>query len=245
MPRYKLTIEYDGTPYNGWQTQPGLPTVQETLETALAQFADHPVETVCAGRTDAGVHARGQVVHVDFNSPRPDFNIIRGVNIYLLPHPVVVVAAQQVADDFNARFDAKMRSYQYRIVNRGARLTLDEQRAWYVFRPIDFDAMREAASYLIGDHDFSSFRSSACQAKSPQKTVENCDIVQQGDDVFINVSARSFMHNQVRIMAGSLMQVGTGRWKPEKIKEMLEARDRRAAGITAPAHGLYFMNVTY
>lgn len=245
MPRYKLTIEYDGTRYYGWQTQEGLPTVQETLENALAQFADHPVATMCAGRTDAGVHARGQVVHVDFESARKPFNIIRGVNIYLLPHPVVVVAAEEVADDFHARFMAKSRSYQYRIVHREGRLGLDELRAWHIYRPMDVDAMREAASYLLGEHDFNSFRSTECCAKSSIKSVEHIDIVQNGDDIFVNVTARSFMHNQVRIMVGSLAQVAIGKWKPEKIKEMLAAKDRRSAGITAPAHGLYFMKVEY
>lgn len=245
MPRYKLTIEYDGTPYYGWQSQPGLPTVQETLENALAQFADHAVETMCAGRTDAGVHARGQVVHVDFNSARRPFNIIRGVNIYLLPHPVVVVAAEEVADDFHARFMAKSRSYQYRIIHREGRLALDEQRAWHIYQPMDFDAIREAASYLIGEHDFNSFRSAECQSKSSVKAVDAIEIIRNGDDVLVNVTARSFMHNQVRIMVGSLVQVAIGKWKPEKIKEMLAAKDRRAAGITAPAHGLYFMKVEY
>ncbi len=245
MPRYKLTIEYDGTPFHGWQAQDGLLTVQGVLDSALSQFAGHTVESYCAGRTDAGVHALGQVVHVDFASPRRAFNIIRGVNIYTLPHPVVITHAEEVADDFHARFDARMRHYRYRITRRAARLSVDEFRSWHIFRPMDMAAMREAAAHFIGDHDFTSFRTSECTAKSPHKTITRCDISEHGEEAWVEISARSFMHNQVRIMVGSLVQVATGRWRAEDIRAMLEARDRRAAGITAPAHGLYFMGVEY
>lgn len=245
MPRYKLTIEYDGTPFHGWQAQDGLLTAEGVLSHALEQFANHPVTLGCAGRTDAGVHALGQVVHVDIEKPRKAFSIVRGVNIYTLPHPVVLLHAEEVADDFHARFHAKQRHYTYRIKRRGARGALDELRAWHIYKPMDVDAMREGAAHFIGDHDFTSFRSAECTAKSPLKTIQRCDIEEHGEELLVHVSAKSFMHNQVRIMVGSLVQVATGRFAPEKIAQMLAARDRREAGVTAPAHGLYFMGVDY
>lgn len=248
MPRYKLTVEYDGTPYNGWQKQDGQPTVQASLEAALAQFANAPVETVCAGRTDAGVHARGQVVHVDLPVERKPFNICEGLNVILLPQPIAVVAAEEVSPEFHARFDAKQRHYLYRIINRSSRLALDATRAWHQFRPMDLDAMRDAATHLVGKHDFTTFRSSACQAKDPVKTIDSIRIAQREknpEQIMIYVSARSFMHNQVRNMVGTLMQVAIGKWQPIQVKEALEAKDRTKGGPTAPAHGLYFMQVDY
>ncbi len=247
MPRYKLTIEYDGTPFAGWQRQDGQLTVQGVVEAALEQFVG-PVEVFASGRTDTGVHARGQVVHVDFPVERKPFNICEGLNVLMLPHPVSVLAAEEVAPTFHARFDAKQRHYLYRIINRSSRLGLDATRAWHQFRPLDLDAMREGAQYLIGKHDFTSFRSSTCQSKDPVKTMDDITITTRSNNpeqIMIRVSSRSFLHHQVRNMVGTLAMVGSGKWKPEQVKQALEARDRRAGGVTAPAHGLYFMRVDY
>ena len=248
MPRYKLTIEYDGTPYCGWQRQADQASVQSVLEEACRQFYHQPIEVFCAGRTDAGVHARGQVVHVDFPEPRNPFNICEGLNMLMLPHPVAVLAAEEVEDDFHARFNATRRHYLYRIINRSSRLALDATRAWHVFRPLDIEAMREGARHLIGQHDFTSFRSTACQSKSPLKTLDRLEIKQRTNNpgqVMIYTDARSFLHHQVRNMVGTLMLVGTGKWKPEQVKQALEARDRTQSGPAAPAQGLYLMQVDY
>jgi tRNA pseudouridine38-40 synthase len=247
MPRYKLTIEYDGTPFCGWQKQADDLSVQTVLEHACMQFmaADAPIEVTCSGRTDAGVHAWGQVAHVDFAEARPIFNIIQGLNNYMLPHPVSVVAAEEVAADFNARFDARMRHYRYRIINRKARIAIDALRAWQVPNALNEAAMQTAANHLLGHHDFSSFRSSHCQAKSAMRTVSAISVTRQHEEITIDCSARSFLHHQVRNMVGTLVQVGLGNWQPEKVKAVLEARDRREAGANAPAHGLYFMRVEY
>ena len=248
MPRYKLTIEYDGAPFHGWQKQDDLPTVQGALESAFAQFCQVPVDLVCAGRTDAGVHARGQVAHVDLPMAREPMNIRKGVNTYLLPNPIVILNAEPVADDFHARFDAKQRHYLYRIINRSSWPTIDAAHAWHVPTQLDLDAMREAAAHLIGHHDFSTFRDRHCQAKSPMRTLDTLEIKQRRDrpeQVMVKISARSFLHHQVRNMMGALMLVGTGKWTPEQMREVRDARDRVAGGPTAPAHALYFMNVDY
>ena len=248
MPRYKLPLEYDGTPFSGWQRHNGKPTVQATLEKALAMFMNAPVETVCAGRTDAGVHARGQVVHVDLATPRAPFNICEGLNVLLLPHPISVLKAEEVDEEFHARFKATRRHYLYRIVNRSSRLALEATRAWHIFRPLDIDAMQVAANHLLGHHDFTSFRDAKCQALSPMKTLDELRIVRRKknpEQVMIYASARSFLHHQVRNMVGTLGLVGTGKWQPDDMKKALEARDRQAAGPMAPAHGLYLMKVEY
>lgn len=245
MPRYKLTIEYDGTPFCGWQRQEGLPSVQAVLEAACSSYVARPTEIFCAGRTDAGVHARGQVVHVDFPQPRTPHSILRGLNTLMLPHPVVVVAAEAVADDFNARTSAVRRHYEYRINNRPARLALEEWRAWHIRKPLDVEAMRAAAQYLLGRHDFTSFRDSHCQAKHAIRTLESMNIAREGEYITVHCASKSFLHHQVRNMVGTLALVGQGKWHPEAVKVALEARDRRAAGPTAPAHALYFMRVEY
>ena len=250
MPRYKLTLEYDGTPYSGWQKQSEAPSVQAVLEKAATQFmhADATVEVQCAGRTDAGVHARGQVVHVDFREERTENAIIRGLNALMLPHPIAVLKAELVADDFSARFDAKKRHYLYRIVNRRAAAGLDVNRAWHVHKPMDIGAMQEAADILIGHHDFSSFRGGECQAKSPIKTLDTLEIKQRStnpEQIMIRTSAKSFLHHQVRNMVGTLAYVGIGKWRVEQVAEALAAKDRRAGGPMAPAHGLYLMKVEY
>lgn len=250
MPRYKLTLEYDGTPYSGWQKQSEAASVQAVLEAACTHFMHAPtlIEVQCAGRTDAGVHARGQVVHVDFSEAREPHTIMRGLNALMVPHPIAVLSAELVADDFSARFDAKTRHYLYRIINRKARGALDSNRAWHVHKPLDIAAMNAAAQLLIGHHDFSSFRSTACQSQSPIKTLDTLVVKQRTtnpEQIMIYTSARSFLHHQVRNMVGTLVYVGIGKWPVEKVAEALAAKNRRAGGPMAPAHGLYFMKVEY
>ena len=250
MPRYKLTIEYDGTPFCGWQKQGDVPTVQAVLEEAAKQFlgTGEPVEIYCAGRTDAGVHARGQVAHMDLPVARDLFSVRQGLNNFMLGHPIVVVKAEEVAEDFHARFDAKRRHYLYRITNRSSRLALDVDRAWQVHGEFDLEAMREAASYLIGTHDFTSFRDKDCQSPSPIKTLDTLEILQRSTNpeaLMIRCSAKSFLHHQVRKMVGTLTIVARGKWKPEHMKEILAAKHRTAAGPMAPACGLYLMRVDY
>ena len=248
MPRYKLTIEYDGTPFCGWQRQEDQPSVQEVVERACAKLAglgDTLLTVYCSGRTDTGVHAYGQVVHVDFPSPRDPYNIIQGLNVLMLPHPVAVVEAEEVDEEFHARFGSKQRHYEYRIINRSPILAIDRERAWHVHTPLDIDLMNQGAQHLIGHHDFTSFRASECQGKSPEKTLDELSIVREGELIRVTAKSRSFLHHQVRNMVGTLMYVGNGKWQPDDVKTALEARDRRKAGITAPAHGLYFMGVKY
>ncbi len=250
MSRFKLIIEYDGTPFCGWQKHEGNLTVQEVLETAAMKLAnaDAPVPVQCAGRTDSGVHARGQVAHVDLPEGRTSFNVRQGLNMLMLPHPISVVSAEEVSPDFHARFDAQRRHYLYRITNRSSRLALDAYRSWQVHGEFDFDAMRKAASFLIGHQDFSSFRSADCQAKSPLKTLDTLEILQRQnrhEEIMIRTSAKSFLHHQVRNMVGTLVHVALGKWEPERVAEALAARDRRAGGPMAPAHGLYLMKVDY
>jgi tRNA pseudouridine38-40 synthase len=245
MPRYKLTIEYDGTPFNGWQRQHDVPSVQAVLEDACSSFVATSTEVFCAGRTDAGVHAKGQVVHVDFPEARDPYIILRGLNTLMRPHPVAVVKAEEVADDFNARTSAVMRHYEYHIINREARLTLDELRAWYVRKHLDIAAMQEGANRLLGAHDFTTFRDSDCQAKHANRTLSAFTVRREGPRIIINVSGKSFLHHMVRNMVGTLALVGHGKWSPEDVTKALLAKDRRAGGPTAPAHALYFMLVDY
>jgi len=245
MPRYKLTVEYDGTPFAGWQRQPDQPSVQQSLEEAIGQYAQCVAETVAAGRTDAGVHAFGQVVHVDIPQERTAFSVRQGINFYLVDQALVVREAEQVSDAFHARFGAKKRYYTYRIVNRPSPPVLDAMRSWHLHGEVDIETMREAAQHLIGHHDFTSFRASECQSASPVKSLDTITITQEGEHIAVDLSARSFLHHQVRNIVGTLALVGAGKWQPARVKEALEARDRRAAGPTAPAHGLYFMRVEY
>lgn len=245
MQRYKLTLEYDGGPYSGWQRQPGRRTVQGVLEDALASFLAQPAEVFCAGRTDAGVHARGQVVHVDFPAPRDPYSTLRGLNTLMLPHPVAVLEVEAVADDFNARTSALQRHYEYHIINRVPRLALDAERAWYVRKPLDADAMNEAAKALLGHHDFTTFRDSDCQAKHAMRTLDQLEFSREGDRIVAKVASRSFLHHQVRNMVGTLALAGHGKWSRADVETALAAKDRRAGGPTAPAHALYFMRVDY
>lgn len=245
MTRYKLTLEYDGGPFVGWQRQANGLSVQQAVEDAVHRFCGERVAALAAGRTDAGVHAWGQVVHVDIaRDTRPD--VVRdAVNFHLKPHPVAVVAAEEAPAGFHARFSATGRRYVYRIVNRRARLALDFGRAWQVSAPLDDRAMAAGARRLVGSHDFTSFRSTACQAPSPVKTLDRLDVHRSGDDIRIEAAARSFLHNQVRIMVGTLKLVGEGRWSVDDVDAALLARDRTRGGPTAPPDGLYLAAVRY
>jgi len=248
MPRYKLTIEYDGTRYAGWQKQPGQPTVQESIANALLKFTGEVIDVVGAGRTDSGVHATGQVAHIELCKEWDAYRVMQGINFYLFAtenedevsnNRISIINAERVNDDFHARFTATKRHYVYRIINRRARLGLDVGRAWLVAEDLNIDAMQKAANYLLGTHDFTSFRDTQCQAKSPIKTLEHLKVERYGEEIRISTYSRSFLHHQVRIMTGTLALVGKSRWKPEDVKAALEAKNRAAAGLTAPPDGLY------
>ena len=243
--RWKLTLEYDGIPFVGWQRQDNGFSVQQALEEALFKLNGAPCRTVASGRTDAGVHALGQVVHTDIHKPRNAKDMRDGVNFHLKPHAVVVVEAVPVADNFNARVDALERFYIYRIINRRAPLVLERGRAWFIPVPLDVAAMHEAAQHLVGYHDFTSFRASECQAKSPLRSINAISLARQGDVIEMRVRARSFLHHQVRNMIGTLSVVGHGRKPTHWVKEVLEAKDRSKAGLTAPPDGLYFEKTLY
>jgi tRNA pseudouridine38-40 synthase len=245
MPRFKLTIEYDGTPYVGWQVQDNGPSIQGALTEAILAFTGERVAVQGAGRTDAGVHALGQVAHVDLARDWDIDNVRDAMNFHLRPQPIAVLQAERVADDFDARFSATKRHYLYRIVNRRADLTLEQKRAWRVPRPLDAAAMHAAAQRLIGKHDFTTFRSTECQAASPIKTLDRLDVTRAGDDVRVTASGRSFLQHQVRSMVGSLVHVGEGKWSAEDLAAALEARDHAACGQVAPPHGLYLVRVEY
>jgi tRNA pseudouridine38-40 synthase len=245
VPRYKLTIEYCGTGFVGWQRQPNGLSIQEALETAVRRFCGEKVTVFGAGRTDAGVHALAQIAHIDLPRPaRPDE--IRGaLNHHLKPHPISVLAVEPVSSDFDARLSATGRRYLYRILNRRAPPALDRFRVWHIAPPLDVAAMCAGAAHLIGHHDFSTFRDSLCQARSPVKTLDALDVTRAGDEIHIAAAARSFLHHQVRNMVGTLKLVGIGRWRPDDVISALAARDRRAGGPTAPAEGLALVAVRY
>ncbi len=246
MPRYKLTLEYNGNGLCGWQRQNDLLSVQELLETALEKFTGTKTETICAGRTDAGVHALGQIVHFDAEKEYPDYTVMQAINFHLLPeNRLSVIKAQKVADDFHARFHATKRSYLYRIVNRRARLALAHGFAWFVPEDLNANAMHDAAQVLIGTHDFTSFRDTQCQAKSPIKTMEILNVTRMNEEIHITTECRSFLHHQVRNMVGTLRLVGNGKWNKEDLKAALDAKNRAAAGETAPPDGLYLTKVEY
>ncbi len=245
MPRYKLTIEYDGAPFAGWQIQTDQTTVQGVLIAAIEAFCGEKVPLQGAGRTDAGVHARAQVAHVDLTMDWDTDTICDALNAHLRPHPIAILAAEKVTPDFNARTSAVQRHYLYRILNRRADPTLDAGRVWRVPRPLDAQAMHAAAQRLVGKHDFTTFRSTECQAKSPLKTLNRLDVERHGEEVNVLASARSFLHNQVRSMVGSLVKVGEGKWSADDLSRALAARDRTACGQVAPSDGLYLMRVDY
>jgi tRNA pseudouridine38-40 synthase len=245
MPRYKLILEYDGTPFVGWQMQDNGPSVQSALGRAIEALSGEAVVPRGAGRTDAGVHALGQTAHMDLAKDWEPDKIRDALNAQLRPDPISVLTCERAREDFDARFSAVARHYLYRIVDRRAPLALERMRAWGVFRPLDAEAMHEAAKALIGNHDFTTFRSTECQAKSPVKTLDRLDVSRHGEIIRIEASARSFLHNQVRSMVGSLKLVGEGRWRVDELRAALEARDRGACGPVAPPQGLYLVKVDY
>ncbi len=245
MSRFKLTIEYDGAPFVGWQIQKNGVSVQGQLHKAVETLSGVDFVPMGAGRTDAGVHARGQVAHIDLPDQWRVDKVRDGLNYHLKPDPIAVVGCELVHDEFDARFSATMRSYHYMIINRRAKLTLERGMAWHVARPLDETAMTTSSQDFVGTHDLTTFRSTHCQAKSPVKTIDYVHVRRDGDHVYVDVSARSFMHNQVRSMVGSLVEVGLGKWPASGIRDALLARERTACGPVAPAHGLYFMGVMY
>lgn len=245
MPRYRLTLEYDGAGFVGWQRQANGPSVQQALEEAVEAFCSERTVVHGAGRTDSGVHALGQVAHLDLERAVAPDRLRDAVNFHLRPQPAAVLEAALAPADFHARFSALERRYRYRIVNRPAPLVLERGRAWRVPQPLDETVMQAAADRLIGHHDFESFRSSECQAENALRTLDLLQVRRDGEAVELEVAARSFLHNQVRILAGTLKQVGIGRWTPDDVSRVLAARDRRAAGPTAPPEGLTFLSVRY
>jgi len=245
MSRFKLTIEYDGTNFVGWQVQDNGPTIQAELLRAIKAFSGEDVTLRGSGRTDAGVHALGQVVHFDLETECGTRRICDAINQHMKPLPIAVLDCVPVEDTFDARFSATRRHYLYRIINRRAPLTLMTNRAWHVGRPLDVEAMQDAAKLLVGHHDFTTFRSSRCQSKSPLKTIDAIEIVNTSNEIIMNISARSFMHNQVRSIMGSLKLIGDGKWQEADLIAALEAKDRKRCGTVAPACGLYLMRVDY
>ncbi len=245
MTRWRLTIEYDGGPFMGWQRQEHGPSVQQTLEEALHQMTGELAPFTSAGRTDAGVHALAMSAHVDVVRHLTPHRLRDGLNALVRPHPISVLEVQQVADDWHARFSCVGRRYLYRILNRRAPPALEAGKVWHIAVPLDVDAMAEAAAPLIGPHDFTTFRSVQCQSDSPVKTLDRLDVHRHGDEIHVEAAARSFLHHQVRSMTGCLAMVGRGQWKPEDMRTALEARDRAALGFNAPPHGLYFVEATY
>jgi tRNA pseudouridine38-40 synthase len=245
MPRYRLVLEYDGGPYAGFQAQAGQPSVQTEVERAILAFSGEGVRVTGAGRTDAGVHATGQVIHFDLDKAWPTATVMNAMNAHLAGAPISVLAAEEAGDDFHARFSAGGRRYLYRILNRAAPPALEAGRVWHVRKALDATAMGLAAQCLVGRHDFTTFRDAACQAASPVKTLDEARVERAGEEVRLVFAARSFLHRQVRSMAGSLVQVGLGRWSAADLKAALDAADRSACGPVAPASGLCLVRVDY
>lgn len=245
MPRFKLTIEYDGGPYQGWQWQDHGPSVQGALEEAAEKLNGEPALVYGAGRTDSGVHALAQVAHIDLIKPLRADKVRDALNFHLGDHPISILDAEEVDDEFHARFSAKERTYLYRIVDRRPKLALDRGRVWRVPYRIDTDAMHAAAQHLIGKHDFSTFRDTQCQSNSPVKTLDELMVLRAGHEVHIHVRAQSFLHKQVRSIAGTLVEVGRGKWTPHMVSKALAAKKRTACGPVAPPDGLYLTHVEY
>ncbi len=243
--RYKITIEYLGTNLAGWQRQANALSIQEILEEAIFKFSGEKVTLYAAGRTDAGVHALAQVAHFDLLKFHAPYTVMQAINHFTKHHPVGVVACEQVSEDFHARFSARARHYRYRVINRSGKVVLDLDRAWWIRPTLNVKQMQEGAKYLLGNHDFTSFRATHCQAKSPIKTLSQLDIERVGAEINFYLSAPSFLHHMVRNIVGTLTLVGLGKWQANDVKLALEAKKREAAGITAPAGGLYFTKVDY
>jgi len=245
MPRYRLLIEYDGAPFVGWQRQTNGRAVQQAIEEAVTAFCGEATTVNGAGRTDSGVHALGQVAHIHLVREWPADTVRDAINAHLKPEPVSILKVESVGNDFDARFSAIKRYYRYVIVNRRAPLALEAGRAWQVMKALDADAMHEAGQVLVGHHDFTTFRSTECQSASPVKTVDRIDVRRDGERIVVEVSARSFLHNQVRSFVGSLKQVGEGKWTSADLRAALEAKDRKACGPVAPPDGLFLVQVDY
>lgn len=254
MIRWKLTIEYKGTNYAGWQRQDNVPSIQQAIEEAIQKFCQQKITLHVAGRTDAGVHARAQVAHFDLDygvRVLTGFDLAKAINAHLRPQPISILAAEQMTADFHARYGAMNKLYRYRIINRPAFPAIDYGMAWHLKKPLDAIAMHEAAQALLGHHDFTTFRDSQCQAQSPQKTLDRLDVATRdydahgGREIIIEAEAQSFLHHQVRNMVGTLAQVGEGKWSAQDVSKALEARDRTKGGPTAPPDGLYLMRVDY
>lgn len=245
MPRYRLLLEYDGSPFCGWQRQADRLSVQQALEEAITGFSGETVTTQAAGRTDAGVHALGQVAHCDLTRTWDPFRIREALNHHLKPHPVAVLAAEAVGEEFEARFSATARHYEYRILNRRARPALEQGRVWHVAVPLDAEAMHAAAQLILGRHDFTTFRAAECQANSPLRTLDLLAVSRQAETIVVTAKARSFLHSQVRSMVGSLKLVGEGKWQPREFRAALDARNRARCAPLAPPDGLYLTRVDY
>ncbi len=246
--RWKLTIEYDGTPFSGWQFQDHIISVQQVIEEAIQKFCQQDIRIHVAGRTDAGVHGRGQVAHFDLDygdRPLNGFDLTKAINAHLGDYPVSILSAEPVDDSFHARFSATNKLYLYRILNRSARPALEKGHVWHVKRPLDAERMHEAAQCLLGQHDFTSFRASECQAKSPMRSLDRADVVAQGEEIHFYFEGRSFLHHQVRNMVGTLALIGEGKWTKEDLVAALQAKDRTKGGPTAPPEGLYLMRIDY
>ena len=245
MTRWRLTVEYDGAPFMGWQRQDHGPSVQQTLEDAIERMTGERAAFTAAGRTDAGVHALAMPVHVDVTKALTAHRLREGLNALVRPQPVSVLEAEEVANDWHARFSCTGRRYLYRILNRRAPPALDRGRAWHIAVPLDAETMQAGAAMLIGRHDFTTFRSAQCQSDSPVKTLDHLDVRREGDEILVEAAARSFLHHQVRSMVGCLALVGRGQWRPDDMGKALDARDRAALGLNAPPHGLYFAGASY
>ncbi len=246
--RWKLIIEYDGTNYSGWQRQQDVPSIQQSIEDAITLFCQQDIPIFAAGRTDAGVHAGGQVAHFDLDygdRPLSPYNLAKAINAHLRDQPISILGAEEVAPDFHARFNATSKMYCYQILNRPAPPTFQANQVWHVNMPLNADAMHEAAQVLIGHHDFTSFRDSQCQANSPLRTLDRLDVYREGDLIKIEAEARSFLHHQIRNFAGTLILVGQGKWDKDGIKHALHKKDRKAAGVTAPPSGLSLLRVDF
>lgn len=249
--KFKLTIEYDGTNYCGWQKQQDAPSVQAEIESALYKFCQTPLKLTVAGRTDSGVHAHGQVAHFEIENATEnqdkfaEFRIVNALNFYLMDKGIVILKCEKTTKDFDARFSATCRYYRYLILNRNAPTALDKNRVWHIPQKLNIESMQEATKYFLGKHDFTSFRSTACQAKNPIRTVNSLTLTKDNEMVFIDISAQSFLHNMVRNITGCLVEVGLNKLEPQAIQDILIAKDRRAAPEKAPACGLYFVKVDY
>ena len=245
MAKYRITIEYDGTDFVGWQKQENGPSIQSSVEDAIKKITSETVNVFGAGRTDSGVHAKGQVAHFEISKELAIDNIRDGINQCLRPLPIAILNAEKVVDDFHARFSAKQRIYQYSIINRRPPLTFQRQLAWVIYKKLDIEKIKEAAPFFESKHDFNAFRSIDCQSSSSIKTIDHCSVTNDQESITIQVAAKSFLHSQVRIMTGTLVNVGEGKIQPSDIKQIIEIKDRDKAGVTAPAHGLYLKEVIY